>query len=117
MPIFRFPKRKIRKLIQQGEYADALALGRSLEPRLGDDPDFLFIMGTIYYIVEDAPKALEYFGRCLKIKPDDVETLYLKADVHLHLGEHDIALEHCKRILQLDPDHQQARQITDFLDS
>ena len=115
--IFRFPKRKLRKLVQQGEYVDAIEFGQSIEGRFSNDPDFLFIMGTIYYLVEDASHALAYFDRSLKIKPDDVEPLHLKANIHLHLEQHDEAQECCTRILELDPGHKEAQQILDFLNS
>lgn len=115
MPLFRFPKRKLRKLIQQGEYEDAVEYGNSLESRFSDDSDYLFIMGSLYYIVEDAQKALHYFDRSLAISSDDVETLHLKANVHIHLKENDIALDCCKKILLKDPKHKEAQQIVDAL--
>ncbi len=116
MALFRFPKRKLRKLIQQGEYEDAIAFGNGLASKFSDDADYHFIMGTIYYIVEDAQKALQYFDRSLEIKPDDVEVLHLKANVHVHLKEHDAALECCRRILKQDPEHEEAKRIVDALE-
>jgi len=115
MPLFRFPKRKLRKLIQQGEYGEAIAFGNGLASKFSGDADYHFIMGTIYYIVEDAQKALQYFDRSLEIQPDDTETLHLKANVHVHLGERDAALECCRRILRRDPKHAEARRIADAL--
>lgn len=116
MALFRFPKRRLRKLIQQGEYEKAMGFGNSLEPKFSRDTDFLFIMGSMYYMVGDAQRALHYFDRSLRIEPDDVETLHLKANVHLHLEEHGAALECCRRILAKDPGHREASQIADALD-
>lgn len=116
MAIFRFPKRKLRGLIEQGEYTQAITYGKSLEARFSGDHDYLFIMGSIFYIVEDAQKALDYFDRALAIDAD-VETLHLKANIHLHLKENDIALQCCKKILEKDPDHKEARQIINVLES
>jgi len=109
--LFRFPKRKLRKLIQQGEYEQAIEFGNSLEAKFSDDADYHFIMGSIYYIVEDAQKALHYFDHSLRIGGDDAETLHLKANVHIHLKEYDAALECCKKILAEDPEHQEAQRI------
>ena len=117
MALFRFPKRKLRKLIQQGEYEDAIEYGKSLEPQFSQDYDYYFIMGSIFYIVEDAKKALHYFDRSLSINKDDIETLHLKANVHLYLEENDLALECCKKILQKNPKHKEAQQIVDALES
>lgn len=117
MAIFRFPKRKLRKLIQQGEYRDAVEFGNSIESNFSQDTDYLFIMGSLFYIVEDAPKALAFFDRCLDVNPSDVETLHLKANVHLHLKENDAAMDCCKKILIQNPKHREALKIMDSLDS
>ena len=49
--LFSYPKRKLRKLINEGEYEQAIELGNDLEEKFSDDPDFLFIMGSMYYIL------------------------------------------------------------------
>ena len=116
MAFFRFPKRKLRKLIQQGEYEDAIEYGNSLETKFSQDTDFLFIMGSLFYILEDAKKTLHYFDRSLEIKSDDVETLHLKANVHLHLEENDVALDCCRRILEIDPKHRESIEIVEKLE-
>ena len=54
--LFKQPKRKLKKLIKDGEYVDAITFGKSLEPEYSDDSDFMFIMGSIYFIVDDAKK-------------------------------------------------------------
>ena len=43
--LFNYPKRKLRKLITQGEYEKAEEYGNELEVKFSKDPDFLFIMG------------------------------------------------------------------------
>ena len=113
MPMF--PKRKLRKLIEQGEYESAIQFGNSLSPKFSQDPDYLFIMGSLYYILEDAQKALDYFKRSLSFNPDDIDTLYLKANIHLHLKEHETAVQCCKKILAQDPEHREAQQIIDSI--
>ena len=42
--LFSYPKRKLRKLISQGEYEKAIELGGELESKSPKDPDLLFIM-------------------------------------------------------------------------
>ena len=51
---FSYPKRKLRKMITKGDYKKALAFGNSIEDKFSEDPGFLFIMGTIYYFLENA---------------------------------------------------------------
>ena len=63
--LFRFPKRKLRKMVQKGDYREALEFGNSLEEKFSEDADFLFIMGSIYYMLENADNAIHYFDRSL----------------------------------------------------
>lgn len=113
--MFRYPKRKLRKLISRGEYEQAVELGDSLEPELGRDPDFLFIMGSLFYIVEDYRRSVSYLERSLKALPGDTEALQLKTNAHLRLGERAEARECCDLILEADPENQEAARIRDQL--
>jgi hypothetical protein len=61
-------KRHLKKLIRDGEYTDAIVFGKNLEPEYSDDSDFMFIMGSIYFIVDDATKALPYFEKIFSTK-------------------------------------------------
>ena len=49
--LFNYPKRKLRKLITQGEYEQAIELGNELESKFSQDPDFLFIMGSMLSLI------------------------------------------------------------------
>ena len=40
--LFSYPKRKLRKLINEGEYEEAIRFGNQLEQKFSNDPDFLF---------------------------------------------------------------------------
>lgn len=110
-----YPKRKIRKLIANGEYAEAIAFGKQIEAKHADDQDFLFIMGSAYFIVEDAQTALEYFDRVLKIKGDDIDALKLKTNAHLALNQKDDAVVTVSRVLEVRPDDAEAQALFDEL--
>ena len=115
--LFSYPKRRLKKLVNEGEYSQALEFGKSLEVKFSDDVDFLFMMGSIYFILEDAPKAISYFERALEIKNDDVETLMLKTNSHLLLQQKDKAIDCCKKILTLDPHNYEAHGLLEKLES
>ena len=59
--LFKHPKRRLKKLLKDGEYDEAIEFGKSLESQYSDDSDFMFIMGSVFYIVDDSKKALPYF--------------------------------------------------------
>ena len=114
--LFSYPKRKLRKMVKNGEYREALEFGESIEERFSADPDFLFIMGSIYYILENGDNALHYFERALAINDSDTETLALKASLHYARGEAAEARTCCERIQGIDPDHMASRDMLRDLD-
>ena len=115
--IFRFQKRRLKKLISEGEYVEAIEFGNSLESKHSDDPDFMFIMGGVYSILEDPKKALPYFEKAVQLDNNDVEMLKLKTDVHLALQQKDKAIDCCKQILKLEPKNYQAQDLLEELEN
>jgi len=115
--LFRYPKRRLKKLIREGEYVEAIEFGNNLESKFSDDPDFMFIMGGLFVILEDAKKALPYFEKAVQLDNNDVETLKLKTDVHLALEQKNKAIDCCKRILELEPKNYEAKELLEELEN
>ena len=115
--LFSYPKRNLKKLISQGEYEKAIEFGNELEAKSPKDPDLLFILGSMYYILNDEKKTLHYIDRVLEIKPYDVESLSLKLRVHQFLKENDIVIECGKKILEVTPDNFEVRDLITELES
>ena len=115
--LFKHPKRHMKKLIKEGEYVEAIEYGKSLESKYSDDHDFMFIMGSVFFIVEDAKKALPYFEKALQLDDTDIETLTLKTNVHLALEQKDEAINCCKQIISLQPKNTEAQDLLDKLES
>lgn len=110
-----YPKRKMRKLVRDGEYADAIAFGREIESKYADDHDFMFIMGSTYFIVEDPKNAVLYFERALALNGGDLETLRLKTNAHLALGQRQDAIGCINRILEIEPKNDEAIDLLEKL--
>ena len=126
--LFSYPKRKLRKLITQGEYEKAEEFGQELEAKFFKDPDFLFIMGSMYYMLNDEEKTLHYINRVLEMNPYDVESLSLKLRVHqfraenqedqeLKQNELNVVIDCCRKILDETPDNFQVRDLITELES
>jgi len=115
--LFSYPKRKLKKLISDGEYEQAIQLANELEEKFSKDEDFLFIMGSMYYILNDADKTLHYIDRVLEINPYDVESLSLKLRVHQFLEEDDIVIDCCKKIIDIAPDNFEVRDLISELEN
>lgn len=103
-------------MVKNGDYREALEFGETIEAEFSADPDYLFIMGSIYYILENGDNALHYFERALAINDSDVETLALKASLHYSRGEAPEARACCERVLDVDPDHMASRDMLRDLD-
>ena len=103
-----YPKRKLRRLLKNGEYAQAIELGKRLESKFTADPDFMFILGSAYFIVDEPEKALPYFERSHELNNSDLDTLRLKTNVHLALKQRDAAIQCVEKILELDPKNDEA---------
>ena len=115
--LFKKPKRHLKKLIKDGEYDEAVAFGNNLESEYSDDPDFMFIMGSVFFIVDDAKKALPYFEKAFQLDKKDVEILTLKTNVHLALQQKDEALDCCVRIIELQPNNSEAKKLLEELEN
>ena len=117
MAIFSYPKRRLKKLIKEGEYEQAIKFGKSLESKFSTDSDFMFIMGSAFFIVEDAKKALPYFEKASKLNNNDIEILTLKTNVHLALEQKNEAMDCCVQILKLEPKNLEAQRILEGLEN
>jgi len=115
--LFSYPKRHLKKLVKDGDYVEALEFGKSLQEKFSDDSDYMFMMGSIYFILEDAKKAIAYFEKAWELNPNDVETLTLKTNAHLSLQQKDEAIDCCKKIIKLNPDNYEAHGLLEKLES
>ena len=115
--LFKQPKRQIKKLLRDGEYDEAIAFGMNLESKYSEDHDFMFIMGSAFFIVDDAQRALPYFEKAFELDDGDVENLILKTNVHLALEQKDEALACCRYIVKLQPKNTEAQELLEKLES
>lgn len=112
-----YPKRHLQKLISKGDYLEAIQYAKSIEDKFENDYDFWFIFGSIYFILDDAKRAIPYFEKALAIKDDDVETLIIKTNAHLFLEQKDKAIECCRKIIQIEPDNYEAHGLLEKLEN
>ena len=115
--LFKHPKRHIKKLLRDGEYDEAISYGLNLESEYSDDHDFMFILGSAFFIVDDAKRALPYFEKAFELDNNDVETLTLKTNVHLALEQKDEAIDCCRRVVKLEPKNTEAQELLEKLEN
>jgi len=110
------PKRHLRKLINKGDYVEAIEYAKSIELKFKNDSDFWFIVGSVFFILDDAKKAIPYLEKSLTLK-EDVETLIIKTNAHLFLEQKDEAIQCCQRIIQIEPENFEAHGLLEKLEN
>jgi tetratricopeptide (TPR) repeat protein len=70
-----------------------------------ENPDFYVLLGRIYAIGKDFPKARQSFEEAFKIDPDNEHALFNLAQLEQSQGSIDEALEHYEKIRAKNPDN------------
>ena len=109
------PRRRLRKLIKQKKYDEALEYGHEIEKNLDNDPDVAFIIGTVYFMKGDIKNTLAYMNKTLEIGEYDIDALSIKASVYLHLKKTDQVKECREKIKEIDPKNKALKEIEDEL--
>ena len=110
------PRRKLRKLVKEQKYDEALKYGHEIEKTLEHDPDISFIIGTIYFILGKAEKTIFYMDKTLDIGQYDIDALSIKASVFLNQKNKSGAKECCEKIRDIDPKNKALKEIEAELD-
>jgi len=105
------PRRKLRKLVKEKKYDEALQYGHEIEKSLEHDPDISFIIGTIYFIVGDAQKTISYMNKTLEIGQFDIDALSIKASVFLNQKKKSDVIQCCEKIREIDPKNRALKEI------
>ncbi len=110
------PRRKLRKLVKEKKYDEALKFGHEIEKSLKHDPDILFIIGTIYFIIGDAQKTISYMNKTLEIGQFDIDALSIKASIFLNQKKKSQVIECCEKIRVIDPKNKALKEIEQELE-
>ncbi len=70
---------------------------REVNPR---DPEVLIRLADCYAMLDEPDRARSLIREALALEPDNVENMFLAADIYEHLGERERALEWIARVLE-----------------
>lgn len=68
-------------------------------------PDLLFMKAQAEFELKDYFGVISDTGKILKIHSRNIEAYQLRGDAYFRTGEHDIAVQHYREGLKLDPEH------------
>ena len=108
--------KKIRSLVKEKRYVPALKTAIAYLKEVPDNPDILFIAGSIYYMQRRYAMAIIYLERAIEITRYDPEVLAIKAQCHHRLGQKSMAEECWKDILEVDPNNAEALSMLGYED-
>ena len=109
--------KKLKNLVKEKKYPEALKLGTEYLEKVPNNPDVLFILGGIYYLKNKYKTAISYFDKSLEIATYDVDVLLLKAYSHQKLGENKQAIQCCDKIREVDPKSKAVSELLKQLNS
>ena len=109
--LFKNPRRRLRKLIKEKKYDEALSYGHDIEKELEHDPDIAFILGTIYFIKGNVQKTSFYMNKTLEIGEYDIDALSIKASVYINEKNRSKAKQCCEKIREIDPKNKTLQEI------
>ena len=109
--------KKLKSLVKEKKYSEALKLGTEYLDKVPNNPDVLFIIGGIYYMKNKYKTAISYFDKSLEIATYDVDVLLLKAYSHQKLGENKRAIQCCDKIREVDPKSKTVSELLKQLNS
>ena len=101
---------------QMGDNDKALKFYEAAVNSQQDNVTFVKNLADFYYVVQkDAEKALKMYIKGLTINPEDIEILTTLGNIAIETGQSDSAIDFYRKILKIDPENSDARQIIDLL--
>jgi len=83
-----------------------------LESAIQKDPDSVYLHQKMALLLKEAgeyPQALVHARRALDLDPTDMESVTLAGDLYALIGKDDLAVNHYRKILEMEPENQRIR--------
>ena len=94
----------------QGEYNVAAALFQQALTHVDQATDLLFQKAQALLQTQDYYGVISDTGQILKQFPQHLEAYQLRGEAYTRLGDHDVAIQHFREALKLDPEHKGCKE-------
>ena len=98
---------KALSLHQSGQLNEAMAAYQELLRGQPNNPQVLYLFGTLLHQTGQTKAAIQYLEQSLKLQPNQADAWYNLANIHRSLGNVNPALSCYQRAFQLDPKNAQ----------
>lgn len=99
-----------RRLLQQKKFQEALQRFESVLARDDSNAEAFFYAGTIYIILRQTQKGLNYIERSVALAPDNIRLHFILAQTYENLSMPDKALDMYRKVEKMAPRSQEAMQ-------
>lgn len=86
-------------------YKDAAYLFHKALSHMEQAPDILFLKAQAQYHIGDYFGVISDTGKILKVHKQNIEAYQLRGEAYFRTGDHDVAVQHFREGLKLDPEH------------
>lgn len=93
------------KQLAKGNFRDAKKLFEMALSHVEQAPDLQFLKAQAEYHLGDYFGVISDTGKILKIHSKNIEAYQLRGEAYFRIGEHDVAVQHFREGLKLDPEH------------
>jgi len=98
-------KIKVLAYLRGNNRAMAMVTAQQMLTESPDDPDVLFLIGTVQLVENDINSAREYFERALRADPEHIGSAMNLARIDEQRGEFALAEKHYLSVLDIKPDN------------
>jgi DnaJ family protein C protein 3 len=96
--------------LAEGKYDEAAFLFQEALSHVDQAMDLLFFKAQALLQTEDYYGVISDTGQILKQYPQHLEAYELRGQAYTRLGDHDVAIQHFREALKLDPEHKGCKE-------
>lgn len=99
-----------QEALSKQNYKDANALFHRALSHMEQAPDVMFMKAQAQFHLGDYFGVISDTGKILKIHGQNLDAYQLRGEAYFRTGDHDVAIQHFREALKLDPEHKGCKE-------
>ncbi|MCH7871359.1 MAG: tetratricopeptide repeat protein, partial [Planctomycetes bacterium] len=104
-----------RLLLNRYRYDEALAIAARANDVTPDDLELELILGAVHERLDQAVEAERHYKAAMQLKRSDMRAMFAMAELFRSSGQHLRSQRQLRALIQLDPDHEAAREMLAYV--